>query len=104
MPLPEEAAAISAMTARTVSMAPRTTATRAGAEPLFQRRPIASQPQAIATGPSTIPRTKNPAAAQTSQTMAGVARSGPVRGLMRFRDRGVLRVEVLCPKPAGITP
>ncbi|MBX7470666.1 hypothetical protein K1Y80_31895 [Streptomyces sp. MAG02] len=36
--------------------------------------------------------------------LPGVARSGPVRGHLRFRDRGVLRGGVLMQRPAIITP
>jgi hypothetical protein len=82
-------------------MAPSTSATRAGTGPeRDQVRPIASQPQTIATGPRTIPSTKNPATAQMTPMIPSVARSGPVRDHVRPRERGYLRVP--CPKPAII--
>src|SRR4051812_7894890 len=90
------------MIARSVSMAPSTKATRAGQArlPPDQVRPMASQPQTIATGPRMIPSTKNPAIAQMTPMIPSVARSGPVRDHVRPRDRGYLRVP--CPKPAII--
>lgn len=82
-------------------MAPSTRATRAGTgrEPV-QLRPMASQPQTIATGPRMIPSTKKPATAQMTPMIPSVARSGPLRDHVRLRERGYLRVP--CPKPAII--
>ncbi len=77
------------MIASRVSIAPSTTATRAGTDFVpVQRRPMASQPQTTATGPSTIPRTKSPAIAQTRPMIPSDARSGPVRDPVRPRERG----------------
>src|SRR5690606_26049215 len=101
MPLPQVAAPASMMTARTVSMAPRAAAPTAGTErDPAQLRPMASHPQTIATGPRTIPSTKNPATAQTSPMIPSVARSGPDCDPIRPRVRGCLRVP--CPKLAII--
>ena len=87
------------MIASRVSIAPRTTATRAGTgrEPA-QLRPMASQPQTIAAGPRMIPSAKNPATAQTRPMIPSVARSGPACDPVRPRERGYLRAPF--PKPA----
>ncbi|GGX52206.1 hypothetical protein GCM10010358_02330 [Streptomyces minutiscleroticus] len=61
---------------------------------------MASQPQTTATGPSTMPSTKNPATAQMTPMIPSVARSGPLRDPVRPRERGCLRD--VWPKPAII--